>query len=76
MPGAVIPTEEEIAWMLSRPQDNRVVNLLAAGLITFTFSTAFVVLRLWSRRVVRGRLNLDVSDWFAIAAWVGVLSGQ
>ncbi|KAI0413545.1 hypothetical protein F5X98DRAFT_351794 [Xylaria grammica] len=69
MPGAVTPTPEEIAWMLSRPHDSVVPNIIACGIITFTFSTLFISLRLWSRRIVRGRFALDASDWFAVAAW-------
>ncbi|RWA05230.1 hypothetical protein EKO27_g9876 [Xylaria grammica] len=69
MPGAVTPTPEEIAWMLSRPHDSVVPNIIACGIITFTFSTLFISLRLWSRKIVRGRFALDASDWFAVAAW-------
>ncbi|GAW20562.1 hypothetical protein ANO14919_100700 [Xylariales sp. No.14919] len=69
MPGAVTPTPEEIAWMLSRPHDSVVPNIIACGIITFTFSTLFISLRLWSRKIIRGRFALDASDWFAVAAW-------
>ncbi|KAI1419333.1 hypothetical protein F5Y12DRAFT_794065 [Xylaria sp. FL1777] len=69
MPGATLPTPDEIAWMLSRPNDSRIPDVFASGLITFTAATIFIGLRLWSRQIARGRLALDVSDWFAVAAW-------
>ncbi|KAI0379514.1 hypothetical protein F5Y04DRAFT_282935 [Hypomontagnella monticulosa] len=70
MPGPIIPTPEEIAYMLSRPDDSLVPNIIACCAICMTAATIFIGLRLWSRRIVRGRLQLDVSDWFAVAAWI------
>ncbi|KAJ3565028.1 hypothetical protein NPX13_g7646 [Xylaria arbuscula] len=64
MPGAVSSTPD---------QDSRVPNIIACGVITFASATIFVALRLWSRKIARGRLALDVSDWFAVAAWLYIV---
>ncbi|KAI0449570.1 hypothetical protein F5B21DRAFT_493942 [Xylaria acuta] len=69
MPGPVVPTPEEVAWMLTRPHDSFIPNIIACATISLTAATIFVGLRLWSRRIVRGKLHLDVSDWFAVVAW-------
>ncbi|KAI0408803.1 hypothetical protein F4802DRAFT_367946 [Xylaria palmicola] len=65
-----VPSPEEIAWMLARPHDSLIPDIIACAAVTLAAATVFVGLRLWSRRIVNGRLHLDVSDWFAVAAWV------
>ncbi|KAI1120959.1 hypothetical protein F5Y10DRAFT_282885 [Nemania abortiva] len=70
MPGATTPTAEQIAWMLSHPDDSLVPNIIACGTIALIFATVSITLRLVSRKIARRGLDLRVSDWFAIAAWV------
>ncbi|OTB12729.1 hypothetical protein K445DRAFT_25441 [Daldinia sp. EC12] len=70
MPGPTSPTPEEAAEMLSRPGDDRTANIIVCCSISLLFATVFIGLRLWSRRVLNGRILLDLSDWFAIMAWV------
>ncbi|KAI1737053.1 hypothetical protein F4680DRAFT_430131 [Xylaria scruposa] len=69
MPGPVVPSPEEVAWMLTRPNDSFIPNIIACATISLTAATVFIGLRLWSRRIVKGKLHLDISDWFAVAAW-------
>lgn len=70
MPGPTIPTSEEVAYMLAHADDSLVADLIACTTVCATAATVFVGLRLWSRRVLRGRLTLDASDWLIVAAWV------
>ncbi|KAI1481876.1 hypothetical protein F4774DRAFT_347289 [Daldinia eschscholtzii] len=70
MPGPTSPTPEEAAEMLSRPGDDKTANIIVCCSISLLFATVFIGLRLWSRRVLNGRILLDLSDWFAIMAWV------
>ncbi|KAJ8127561.1 hypothetical protein O1611_g6074 [Lasiodiplodia mahajangana] len=70
MPGATLPTAEQAAWMLSHPEDSLVANLIACGTIALIAATLSITLRLLSRKIARGRLYLDISDWFAVMAWI------
>jgi hypothetical protein len=70
MPGVMPLTTEEIAWMLSRPDDSLVPNIIACGTITLIAATLSIIMRLSSRKLVRRRLDLDASDWLVITAWV------
>ncbi|KAI1826292.1 hypothetical protein F4861DRAFT_497758 [Xylaria intraflava] len=70
MPGPVAPSPEEVASMLMHPNDSLVPNIIACASISLVASTTFIALRLWSRKIVRGKLRLDASDWLALTAWV------
>ncbi|KAI0838040.1 hypothetical protein F5Y06DRAFT_304098 [Hypoxylon sp. FL0890] len=70
MPGSESPSPEEIAQMLSHPNDNMAPNVIACCSIALGIATTSIGLRLWSRRILKGRLYLDLSDWLAITAWV------
>ncbi|KAI1435759.1 hypothetical protein GGR50DRAFT_283931 [Xylaria sp. CBS 124048] len=70
MPGPVLPSPDQIAWMLTRPQDSLVPNIISCAVICLAAATVFIALRLWSRTIVRGKLRLDVSDWLALVAWI------
>ncbi|KAI1141050.1 hypothetical protein F5Y05DRAFT_423886 [Hypoxylon sp. FL0543] len=70
MPGPTSPNPEEVAQMLSRPNDNMAPNVIACCSIALAIATTSIGLRLWSRRILNGRLCLDLSDWLAVMAWV------
>lgn len=65
-------TEEEIAYMLAHKDDSRVVDIYVCSIITSVASVLVLVLRFWSRRLHGGRVVLDLSDWFILAAWVSI----
>ncbi|KAI1417204.1 hypothetical protein F5Y13DRAFT_185275 [Hypoxylon sp. FL1857] len=64
------PTPEDVAHMLSRPNDNMAPNVIVCCSIALVIATISIGLRLWSRKVLNGKLHLDLSDWLAILAWV------
>ena len=72
MAGPTTPSPEEAAWMLSRPNDSKALNILVCSIICYVAATVFIALRLWSRRILRGRFRLDISDWLACMAWVSI----
>ncbi|XXH01339.1 hypothetical protein Hte_007697 [Hypoxylon texense] len=62
------PTEEEIAWMLAHEDDTMVPNLIACCVICGIASIVFLALRIWSRKIARGHVVLDMSDWLLVGA--------
>ncbi|KAI2468305.1 hypothetical protein F4781DRAFT_399075 [Annulohypoxylon bovei var. microspora] len=69
MPGPQLPSPEEVSWMLERPEDNLVPNIIACNTVAAFTATVFIILRLWSRHIQHGRIQLAASDWFAVGAW-------
>ncbi|KAI0111154.1 hypothetical protein GGR51DRAFT_569214 [Nemania sp. FL0031] len=69
MTGPAVPTPEQVAYMQAHASDNLAPNIIACVSISATAATVFVALRLWSRRIQHGSMNLDASDYLVLAAW-------
>ncbi|KAI0546368.1 hypothetical protein F4679DRAFT_557725 [Xylaria curta] len=64
------PTSEEVSWQLARPQDSLVTSVVAASAICSALATVFVGLRIWSKRLLHGKIRLEINDIFCIVALV------
>lgn len=62
--------QNELDWQYEHRHETRVTGLIMACVCTAVVSVVVVGLRLLSRRLLKGRLHLDVSDWFLLVAWV------
>ncbi|KAI0378947.1 hypothetical protein F5Y04DRAFT_290669 [Hypomontagnella monticulosa] len=63
-------TPERIAYFEAHASDNMVPNIIAASSISGFLSVVILGLRFASRRIMLGRLRLDLSDWLIVIAWV------
>ncbi|KAI0975251.1 hypothetical protein F4678DRAFT_419743 [Xylaria arbuscula] len=61
---------DELEWQYEHRDETRVLGLILSCVSTAVISIIIVALRLLSRRLRHGRLLLDASDWFLLAAWV------
>ncbi|KAI0020249.1 hypothetical protein F4780DRAFT_374572 [Xylariomycetidae sp. FL0641] len=69
MGGPKVPTEEQVIWMQEHSSDTRVPDIIAACSILPVAASIFVVLRLISRRLLRGSMRLYANDWLVLVAW-------
>ncbi|KAI0445854.1 hypothetical protein F4803DRAFT_506677 [Xylaria telfairii] len=69
MPGAKLPSPEQVAWQLAHSGDDLGPSVIAAGAISNALGTIFLVFRIWSKKVLHGRLRLDVNDWLCLTTW-------
>lgn len=70
MGGPKLPSPEEAARQLARPQDSLVTSQIVASAICPALATVFVVLRIWSKRLLYGKFRLETNDWLCVAALV------
>ncbi|KAI1334249.1 hypothetical protein F5Y15DRAFT_402454 [Xylariaceae sp. FL0016] len=63
-------TPEQLQYWTAHASDTRVPNIIACVVITGFFSTLFVLARITGRRMLNGSLQLHISDWMVIVAWV------
>ncbi|KAI0860558.1 hypothetical protein F4860DRAFT_478841 [Xylaria cubensis] len=70
MGGPILPTPEEAAWQLARPQDSFVTGLVVTSAICSALATVFVGLRIWSKRLLHGKFRLEINDLFCVAALI------
>ena len=75
MRGPRPPSPQEVAWQLAHPGDDLRSGLIITCAISSTLATFFVVLRVWSRKLLYGHLCLEVNDWFCLMAWVCFILG-
>ncbi|KAI0107450.1 hypothetical protein GGR51DRAFT_570835 [Nemania sp. FL0031] len=65
---------EDLAYMKSHADDNRVPSIITCASILGAVSTVFISLRLLSRRETFGRFRFDGSDWFILVSWIFFLA--
>lgn len=63
-------TPDQLAYMMAHKDDTLVPNTIACVVICGAVTTAFVVLRLTARTMIKGHLRLDLSDWLMVLALV------
>lgn len=59
-----------MANMQAHPDDSLVPDIIACCLICGIASIIFILLRFWSRKLVHGRIKLQLSDWLLLIALV------
>lgn len=65
-----IPTPQQIAYMKAHSDDTLVPNIIACCSVCGIASIIFILMRFWSRKLVHGRVKVQMSDWLLIIAWV------
>ncbi|KAI1433477.1 hypothetical protein GGR50DRAFT_705391 [Xylaria sp. CBS 124048] len=63
-------TPGDIAWMTAHKNDTLVPNIYACSAAGASISVVILILRVWSRRLARKRIIIDISDWFILLACV------
>jgi hypothetical protein len=76
MGGPVLPSPEEAAWQLSRPEDSLINSIVVSCSICPAFATLFFGLRVWSRRLHHRRYRLELSDWLCLVALVFFIANE
>lgn len=72
---ARFPTEEEVAYMAARPNDNLIPNIIACTTACGISSILILVLRFFSQRLV-SRAGMTMSDWLLIIGWVSLMNKE
>ncbi|KAI0903308.1 hypothetical protein F4823DRAFT_636274 [Ustulina deusta] len=62
--------QPEFEWQYDHRDEMRVPGVIMACVSAAVASVVIIALRLLSRRLLHGRLHLELSDWFMLVAWV------
>ncbi|KAI8622891.1 hypothetical protein F5Y19DRAFT_460659 [Xylariaceae sp. FL1651] len=76
MRGLNLPSSEQVAWQLAHPEDNLSNSTVTACAVSSALATVFLILRAWSKRLLYGRLRLEVNDWLCFTAWALFISSE
>ncbi|KAI0108737.1 hypothetical protein F4776DRAFT_643591 [Hypoxylon sp. NC0597] len=63
-------SEEQKAYMIAHEDDSFTVNIIVCCSVCGPASVIFLLLRLYSQRLVSGKLRLTQSDFLLVIAWV------
>lgn len=66
-----LPTAQQVIYMEAHAGDTLVPDIIICCSVCGIASIVFLLLRVWSRKIVHGRLKLHSSDWLLFIAWVG-----
>ncbi|CAG8952807.1 hypothetical protein HYFRA_00009052 [Hymenoscyphus fraxineus] len=67
---ANIPTPAQLAYFAAHPHDNLVPDIIACCSVCGIASVVFILLRLWARHLIHGRVVVNMSDWLLIIAFI------